>query len=88
VYYVPPISPPRIDEQGNLDLTKPRIPTEYLKFLFGEEVVPALEILNAEMAKTKTGGKSEILDTLIAYEWKSLLGPFTTDPSTIAPRST
>ena len=88
VYYVPPISPPRIDEQGNLDLTKPRIPTEYLKFLFGDEVVPALEILNAEMAKTKTGGKSEILDTLIAYEWKSLLGPFTTDPSTIAPRST
>ncbi len=45
-----------------------------------------LEKLKAEMAKTKAGGKSEILDILIAYEWKSLFGPFTKDPATIEPR--
>ena len=43
-------------------------------------------LANSEMAKTKAGGKSEIIDTLIAYEWKSLFGPFTKDPAELAPR--
>jgi hypothetical protein len=51
-----------------------------------DKVEKALETLKAEMAKTKAGGKSEILDTLIAYEWKSLFGPFTKDPAEIEPR--
>jgi len=38
------------------------------------------------MAKTKAGGKSELLDMLIVYEWKSLFGPFTRDPTEIEPR--
>jgi ethylbenzene hydroxylase subunit beta/complex iron-sulfur molybdoenzyme family reductase subunit beta len=87
VYYVPPISPPRIDANGNIDESKPRIPTEYLRYLFGEKVDAALETLKAEMAKTKAGGKSELLDILIVYEWKSLFGPFTTDPATLPGRS-
>jgi ethylbenzene hydroxylase subunit beta/complex iron-sulfur molybdoenzyme family reductase subunit beta len=86
VYYIPPISPPRFDAEGNIDESKPRIPTEYLKYLFGDKVEKALETLKAEMAKTKAGGKSEILDTLIAYEWKSLFGPFTKDPAELEPR--
>ena len=86
VYYIPPISPPRFDAEGNIDESKPRIPTEYLKYLFGDKVEKALQTLKAEMAKTKAGGKSEILDTLIAYEWKSLFGPFTKDPAELAPR--
>ena len=87
VYYVPPVSPPRIDENGNIDETKPRIPTEYLRYLFGDKVDGALETLKAEMAKTKSGGKSEILDLLIVYEWKSLFGPFTADPAALPTRS-
>ena len=86
VYYVPPISPPRFDADGNIDESKPRIPTEYLKYLFGDKVEAALATLKAEMAKTKAGGKSELLDTLIVYEWKSLFGPFTKDPAELEPR--
>jgi ethylbenzene hydroxylase subunit beta/complex iron-sulfur molybdoenzyme family reductase subunit beta len=86
VYYVPPISPPRFDAEGNIDESKPRIPTDYLKYLFGDKVEKALETLKAEMAKTKAGGKSEILDTLIVYEWKNLFGPFTKDPAELEPR--
>jgi len=44
------------DAAGNVDETKPRIPTEYLKYLFGDAVEPALATLRAEMAKTKAGG--------------------------------
>jgi len=83
---VPPISPPRFDADGNIDESKPRIPTAYLKYLFGDKVEGALAKLQAEMTKTKAGGKSEILDTLIAYEWKSLFGPFTQDPAELEPR--
>jgi ethylbenzene hydroxylase subunit beta/complex iron-sulfur molybdoenzyme family reductase subunit beta len=86
VYYIPPISPPRFDADGNIDESKPRIPLEYLKYLFGEPVEKALATLKAEMAKTKAGGKSELLDTLIVYEWKSLFGPFTRDPAELEPR--
>jgi len=86
VYYVPPISPPRFDAEGNIDESKPRIPTEYLRYLFGDQVDAALATLQAEMAKTKAGGKSELMDMLIVYEWKSLFGPFTKDPAALEPR--
>jgi hypothetical protein len=32
------------------------------------------------MAKTRNGGKSELMDALIVYQWKELLGPFGRDP--------
>jgi ethylbenzene hydroxylase subunit beta/complex iron-sulfur molybdoenzyme family reductase subunit beta len=86
VYYVPPISPPRFDKDGNIDESKPRIPTKYLEYLFGDEVKVALKILKDEMAKTRAGKKSEILDTLIVYKWPSLFGPFTKDPAKLTPR--
>ncbi|MDP2949410.1 MAG: respiratory nitrate reductase subunit beta, partial [Chloroflexota bacterium] len=38
VYYVPPLSPPRFDENGEIDEDNPRIPIEYLRYLFGPEV--------------------------------------------------
>jgi DMSO reductase family type II enzyme iron-sulfur subunit len=86
VYYVPPVSPPRLDADGNIDESKPRIPTEYLKYLFGDKVEGALDKIKGEMAKTKAGQKSELLDILIVYQWKSLFGPFTQDPSALEPR--
>ena len=41
VYYVPPMSPPKLDEKGR-PMGEPRIPTSYLVSLFGERVHEAL----------------------------------------------
>ena len=85
VYYVPPLSPPQLDAKGNIDESKPRIPTEYLRSLFGPDVDQALQTLKAEMAKTRAGEKSELLDTLIVYRWPNNIFPdFTKDPATLA----
>ncbi|KKK66772.1 hypothetical protein LCGC14_2960730, partial [marine sediment metagenome] len=47
-------------------------------------VGPVIDRLREEMEKVRSGGKSELLDTLIAYKWDSMFGPFTTDPATLA----
>jgi len=83
VFYVPPLAPPRFDENGDIDESQPRIPDEYLVSLFGKEVLGVLELLKGEMTKTRAGEKSEILDTLIAYKWKDMFGGFDRDPATI-----
>jgi ethylbenzene hydroxylase subunit beta/complex iron-sulfur molybdoenzyme family reductase subunit beta len=83
VFYVPPIAPPRFDEKGEIDESSPRIPDEYLEYLFGPKVKDALSILKAEMAKTREGQKSELMDILIAYRWKDMFGGFDRDPATI-----
>jgi ethylbenzene hydroxylase subunit beta/complex iron-sulfur molybdoenzyme family reductase subunit beta len=80
---VPPLAPPRFDENGDIDESSPRIPNEYLVSLFGPKVLDVLGLLKGEMAKTRSGGKSEILDTLIAYKWKDMFGGFDRDPATI-----
>lgn len=66
VYYVPPLSPPKIDEQGKLT-AEPRIPTEYLIKLFGPRVPEVLETLKWEREKKRRGEESELMDLLIAY---------------------
>jgi ethylbenzene hydroxylase subunit beta/complex iron-sulfur molybdoenzyme family reductase subunit beta len=83
VFYVPPLAPPRFDENGELDESQPRIPDEYLVYLFGPVVLETLEILKAEMAKTRAGGKSELMDLLIGYKWTEMFGGFDRDPATI-----
>ena len=83
VFYVPPLAPPRFDENGEIDESQPRIPEEYLVYLFGPVVLETLEILKAEMAKTRAGGKSELMDLLIAYRWTEMFGGFDRDPATI-----
>ena len=55
VFYVPPLAPPRFDENGDDRRVEPRIPNEYLVSLFGPKVLEVLEILKAEMAKTRAG---------------------------------
>ncbi len=87
VFYVPPLAPPRFDANGEIDGSKPRIPDEYLVSLFGPDVFRALEILKAEMAKTRAGGKSELMDLLIGYRWKEMFGGFDTDPATLERKS-
>jgi ethylbenzene hydroxylase subunit beta/complex iron-sulfur molybdoenzyme family reductase subunit beta len=83
VFYVPPFAPPRFDEKGEIDESRPRIPDEYLISLFGPVVLEALGILKAEMAKTRGGGRSELMDLLIGYRWKELFGGFDRDPATL-----
>ena len=51
--------------------------------LFGPVVLEALGILKAEMAKTRAGGKSELMDLLIGYRWTELFGGFDRDPATL-----
>ncbi len=72
VYYVPPMLPTRFDENGDFDESEPRVPTEYLRYLFGPQVDAALITLHQEMEKKQEGKASELMDLLIAREWKSL----------------
>ena len=81
VFYVPPLSPWRLRPDGSADESERRIPTAYLESLFGPDVGPALRTLEAEIARRREGQASELVDTLIAYEWKTMLGPFTRDPA-------
>jgi DMSO reductase family type II enzyme iron-sulfur subunit len=72
VFYVPPILPPKFDAEGRFDEDDPRVPMEYLRYLFGPQVDAALITLREEMEKTKAGKRSELMDLLIARDWKSL----------------
>jgi steroid C-25 hydroxylase beta subunit len=72
VYYVPPILPSRFDDTGDFDDSEPRVPMEYLRYLFGPGVDEALITLHGEMEKKQEGRPSELMDLLIAREWKSL----------------
>jgi ethylbenzene hydroxylase subunit beta/complex iron-sulfur molybdoenzyme family reductase subunit beta len=83
VFYVPPLAPSRIDEAGNFDESKPRIPNEYLISLFGPRVLEVLDLVKAEMQKTRDGGQSELMDILIARHWPDMFGGFDRDPATI-----
>jgi DMSO reductase family type II enzyme iron-sulfur subunit len=83
VFYVPPLSAFVVRPDGTIDESQRRIPLSYLESLFGADVGAALQTLEAEMAKRKRGQPSEVIDTLIAYQWTELLGPFDRDPATI-----
>jgi DMSO reductase family type II enzyme iron-sulfur subunit len=71
VYYIPPILPPTYNEDGTLS-DKSRVPMEYLEYLFGPAVHQALETVKTEMETRKESGQSELMDLLIAKDWKSL----------------
>ena len=81
VFYVPPLSAYRLREDMSIDRESERIEIECLASLFGPGVHRALERLRAEIAAVRAGGASELLDTLIAYDWLDLFGPFRGDPA-------
>ncbi len=83
VYYVPPLSPAPLREDGSFDESAPRIPPAYLESLFGPAVHGALDVLRAELDKKRRGLESELMDTLILYRWKDALGHLTRDPAEI-----
>ena len=49
----------------------------------GPRVDGVVDRLRGELESVRAGGRSELLDTLIAYEFRSLLGPFTREPAQI-----
>ena len=71
VFYVPPMLPPNFDENGDV-APDPRVPLDYLQYLFGPQVDEALKVMQNEMEKKQKGEDSELMDLLIAKEWKSL----------------
>jgi len=71
VFYVPPILPPSFDAEGRFS-DEPRIPLDYLRYLFGPDVDQALITMMDEMERKKQGKASELMDLLIARDWKSL----------------
>lgn len=88
VYYVPPLSPPRMQEveAGVLDVAdgdEPRIPIDYLRSLFGERVEEALMRLKEEREKQRSGTRSELMWLLIVPRSTELMGPFRKDPSEV-----
>jgi hypothetical protein len=86
VYYVPPLAPPRLLPNGDVDEENPRIPKEYLEGLFGPDVWPALDVLRGEIEKRRNGEPSELMDTLIAFKHEDMFGGFTRDPGTLERR--
>jgi ethylbenzene hydroxylase subunit beta/complex iron-sulfur molybdoenzyme family reductase subunit beta len=85
VFYVPPLSPAPLNEDGSPDDEKSRIPIEYLESLFGPRVSEALDTLKREMNRTRAGQRSELMDILTVYHWNDLFGPFTRDPADVRP---
>jgi ethylbenzene hydroxylase subunit beta/complex iron-sulfur molybdoenzyme family reductase subunit beta len=83
IFYIPPLAPYRLNPDGSLDESTPRIPAQELERLFGPQVSLALDTLKAEMERKRNGEPSELMDALIVYHWNELLGPFTRDPATI-----
>lgn len=80
VYYVPPLSSSRLDEEGRTS-GEPRIPREYLRSLFGGEVDRVLKVLRKERRRMKEGEDSELMNLLIGWRWPDdFFGDFTEDP--------
>lgn len=73
VFYVPPILAASFDENGDFS-ENPRVPLSYLRQLFGAEVDGALITLMNEMDRRRAGKASELMDLLIAKDWKQLFG--------------
>lgn len=65
VYYVPPFNPPKDGNVGKSILDDPRLPLDYLKYLFGEKVVSVIHYLESELKKAQNGQKSDVLQLLI-----------------------
>jgi len=83
VYYVPPLSPAPLREDGAFDEGGDRIPSEYLESLFGAEVHGSLDVMRTELDKKRRGQDSELMDTLILYRWTDALGHLSRDPAEI-----
>jgi hypothetical protein len=83
VYYVPPLAPAPLREDGSYDEQASRIPSSYLEDLFGPSVHGALDVLKSELDRRRRGQESKLMDELILYRWQDCLGHLTRDPAEI-----
>jgi ethylbenzene hydroxylase subunit beta/complex iron-sulfur molybdoenzyme family reductase subunit beta len=83
VYYVPPLAPAPLREDGSFDKSGDRIPSSYLESLFGSQVHGALDVLRTELDQKRRGQESELMDTLILYRWQDCLAHLSRDPAEI-----
>ena len=83
VFYVPPLAPAPLREDGSFDEGGDRIPPSYLEELFGPAVHGALDVLRTELDKKRRGLDSELMDQLILYRWQDCLGHLSRDPADI-----
>jgi Fe-S-cluster-containing dehydrogenase component len=65
VYYVPPFLPAKGGVAGKSLVEDPRLPIDYLKYLFGDGVVSVLQYLESELQRAQRGEKSDVLQLLI-----------------------
>jgi len=68
VFYVPPFNPPKRENYGKSILEDPRLPLDYLIYLFGADVTDVIIRLEAELNRAQAGGRSEILQLLIGRD--------------------
>jgi len=64
----PPFNPPKRTNYGQSILKDPRLPLEYLIYLFGPEVKDLIVRLEAELTKAQNGTPSELLQLLIGRD--------------------
>jgi ethylbenzene hydroxylase subunit beta/complex iron-sulfur molybdoenzyme family reductase subunit beta len=83
VFYVPPLAPAPLREDGSFEEEGSRIPPSYLESLFGPEVHGALDVLRTELDRKRRGQDSEVMDQLILYRWQDCLGHLSRDPAEI-----
>jgi ethylbenzene hydroxylase subunit beta/complex iron-sulfur molybdoenzyme family reductase subunit beta len=80
VFYIPVLSSSRLDDAGR-PTGEPRIPLDYLKSLFGDDVEGALNTLREERQKMRNGGSSPLMDILIGWRWPDdFFAPFVKAP--------
>jgi dimethylsulfide dehydrogenase subunit beta/complex iron-sulfur molybdoenzyme family reductase subunit beta len=68
VFYVPPFNPPKRSDYGKSILEDPRLPLEYLLYLFGPAVRNVIVRLEAELTRAQNGTSSELLQLLIGRD--------------------
>ena len=68
VFYVPPFNPPKRGSYDKSILEDPRLPLDYLIYLFGSEVRDVITRLEAELKAAQRGGRSELLQLLIGRD--------------------
>jgi nitrate reductase beta subunit len=68
VFYVPPFNPPKRSDYGKSISEDPRLPLEYLLYLFGPAVRGVIVRLEAELTRAQNGTSSELLQLLIGRD--------------------
>jgi len=77
VFYIPPLLPAPFNQDGIPDTENNRVPTDYLRKLFGDGVEYALDTIKKEREKKD---ESELMNLLISRKWTDMMVPFHQPP--------